>query len=118
MTPEPPGETSYTTRSGRQVRRVERYEPDEDTIFVDEEYSDSDYEHESDISGHSDLDDSDTSVLSEEETDSTTSESSINNSSDDESTVSEDDVDVLNWDTLTIDAESEEESEEESDEDE
>ena len=33
----------YRTRSGRAVRAVPRYEPDEDTIFVDEESGDSQF---------------------------------------------------------------------------
>ena len=37
---------TYRTRSGRSCRRVERYEPDEDTIFIDEEsnYSENEIE--------------------------------------------------------------------------
>ena len=121
-TPEIVNPNGYTTRSGRSIRRVERYEPDEDTIFIDQDSTDSDYE--SEICTESEV----TSILSDTEVNDDEYESSSEeepDSSDDESlsgtTVSsipgeeEEDVDVLNWDTLTIDAES---SEDDSDEEE
>lgn len=121
-----PNLNGYTTRSGRSIRRVERYEPDEDTIFIDQDSDDSDYESE-----NCSVSDVVLPIISDEEQDAgdddeyeSSSEEEID-SSDDESlsgtTVSsilgedEEDIDALNWDTLTIDAKS---SDDESDEEE
>lgn len=113
----------YRTRSGRNIRRVERYEPDTDTIFIDEDSVDSDYENgsENDEEDTSIIDDSDMdehdSDQDNEEYESSSEDLSELDDSDDESlsdtvlsshleTELDEDIDVLNWDTLTIDAES------------
>lgn len=63
MTPESAGtapvntNNGYRTRSGRVVRNIDRYAPDEDTIFDDEESPDSDYT-DMDIEGESENDES------------------------------------------------------------
>ena len=117
----------YRTRSGRTCRRVERYEPDEDTVFIDEESNYS--ENEIELIDEDDEDEDD-----EGEYESSSGELSeleeVEDSSDEESLIGtessmvadeEEDVDVLNWDTLTIDAESGDdttEDEEEFDDDE
>lgn len=99
-----------TTRSGRAIRRVVRYEPDPDTVFEDEnDYSDDsicvDDESEED---HSEMEDeSSESEISSEDSDDDEEEEELE-------TVAEDDQyleDALDWDRLTELAGSEAESE-------
>lgn len=108
----------YRTRSGRSCRRVERYEPDEDTIFIDDEsvYSENEIEN-IDENGDDEEEYETSSELSELE--------DVEDSSDEESLIGtessivgeeEEDVDVLNWETLTIDADSEDDTTDEEEE--
>ena len=121
----------YRTRSGRNIRRVERYEPDTDTIFIDEDSVDSDYENSSEnetsVIGDSDLEEQVDDEDNEEYESSSSEELSELDDSDNESlsdtvlsshleTEIEEDIDVLNWDTLTIDADSADDMTEEEDE--
>jgi len=141
ITPEElPGSTAvvstppvYRTRSGRNIRRVERYEPDTDTIFIDEDSVDSDYENSENegdytsVIGDSDLEEQVDDEDNEEYESSSSEELSELDDSDNESlsdtvlsshleTEIEEDIDVLNWDTLTIDADSADDMTEEEDE--
>lgn len=112
----------YRTRSGRVVRQVPRYEPEEDTIFVDAESSDSDYhENQTDLSVDDDMDLS----MSEDASDDTDSDSDLGSDSDDSdetslaSLLADEDIlmgDVLDWDRLTDDAGSGDEFSEADDE--
>ena len=109
------------SRSGRTIRNVVRYEPEEDTVFED----DNDYETE--ISDDSDEEVQTDNEMSDESESYTTDE---DESSDEEEleteveteteTVVEQDYleDAINWETLTDDAQSGDESDEmESDDD-
>ena len=124
---------AYRTRSGRNIRRVERYEPDTDTIFIDEDSVDSDYENSSEnegdtsVIGDSDLEEQVDDEDNEEYESSSSEELSELDDSDNETlsdtvlsshieTEIEEDIDVLNWDTLTIDADSADDMTEEEDE--
>ena len=120
---------AYRTRSGRNIRRVERYESDTDTIFIDEDSVDSDYssENETSVIGDSDLEEQVDDEDNEEYESSSSEELSELDDSDNETlsdtvlsshieTEIEEDIDVLNWDTLTIDADSADDMTEEEDE--
>lgn len=120
----------YHTRSGRTVRRVQRYEPDVDTIFVDTESQESQsgdkcekHENTGDIIDTGSEDEYSISSSSDEEgslvgtdIESICIDFDLENESDDEP----EDEDVLNWETLTTDDESDDQStdSEEYDEDE
>lgn len=100
-----------TTRSGRSVRRVVRYEPDPDTVFEDDtNYSDSscDIESEEELSEPSS--ESESEISSDEDSDDDDEEEEVE-------TVAEDDQyleDALDWDRLTENAGSEADAESES----
>lgn len=105
----------YTTRSGRSIRVVERFEPDPDTVFVD----DSETEHDYSQNPNEDIEIGSVSCDSSDES---VQESDLN--SDDDSFIDDDDVvsdvcseveaegeyedftdedeeDVLDWERLT-----------------
>jgi hypothetical protein len=112
----------YRTRSGRVVRQVPRYEPDENTIFDDEESSGSESSG-SDVNLTDDsYNTSDTGSLSSSDSSGTDDTESLSSLSDamslNTSTLNEDEEDlgdVLDWDRLTDDAHTEDESSEEED---
>lgn len=102
----------YRTRSGRVVRQAVRYEPDPDTVFLD----DSDYESHDDgmdeeeegeeyDEGDDDgsvVDTEDDSVCDSDIDDSDSDMDEDEYSTDASSVMSEDDLDdVIDWDTLT-----------------
>lgn len=89
----------YTTRSGRAVRQAVRYEPDPDTVFID----DDEYYIESDGSDGesvivSDSDEENGSICESELEDESDCES---DNSDSSSVVSEPNSDIIDWDALT-----------------
>ena len=112
---------AYRTRSGRVVRQVPRYEPDENTIFEDEESSGSDF---TDNTGDTDDTDDTGDTGDTGDTDVTGDTESLSGS---DATLSdvmslnsslgqpgdEDLDDVLDWDRLTDDAHTGDESSEE-----
>ena len=123
FTEEPEGNltTVYRTRSGREVRQVPRYEPAEDTIFIDEESPDSDYHENDGMVTSDDMDVSDGDSESEvSQTDSQTESESVSESESDDvsslSSLTDEDFDILDWDRLTDDAKTDDESSEADDE--
>lgn len=114
MVSEPEEPVPYRTRSGRAVRQVPRYEPDENTIFVDGESSDSDFRPDADESDgdvgdeSSDVSSVETDAESEDE-----SEDEDDSEVEDESEVEDllEDDDILDWDRLTDDASDDEDTE-------
>lgn len=123
-------ETVYRTRSGRLVRQVPRYQPDENTIFVDEESPDSDYlppitDSQEEDSGEetartvvlSDVDTSANTDTYQTDSSSGTDSGSLTYSDSESSLASllnddEPDFDILDWDNLTDNANSDDESSE------
>lgn len=110
-------EPVYRTRSGRTVRQVTRYEPDENTIFVDEESPESDYLPSSQEEGSLSGDETD-ETASLTDTDSDTDTSSLSCSDSDLPSLMDDedlDEDILDWDRLTDDANTDEDQSTEDD---
>ena len=107
----------YTTRSGRNIRTVERFEPDPDTVFIDDSDTENDYSHPSedvetgsvscdescDESVHeSDLNSDDDSFIDDDDVISDVcSEVEVEGEYDDFTDDGEDDDDVLDWERLT-----------------
>lgn len=122
MSEEPEPNPAYRTRSGRVVRQVPRYEPDENTIFDDEESSGSDFhpvdQDEETLTDNSCSDTEDTSETASL-TGSDCSDSSLSDVMSLSSSLLPDDLgdedleDVLDWDRLTDDAHTGDESSEE-----
>ena len=115
-------EPVYRTRSGRVVRQVPRYEPDENTIFDDEESSDSDCPPVNNQEGGNLTDGTDDTASLSGSDSSLSDVMSLSSSDnlgdlddevlDDEDLDDEDLDDVLDWDRLTDDANTSDESSE------
>lgn len=104
---------AYRTRSGRVVRQAVRYEPDPDTVFLDDDDYESDDGMEDDdddegftVDAESDDDSVCESEIEESDSDSEMDEDEFMSDSDsvlsgNESVEDDDDDDVIDWDTLT-----------------